>query len=637
LFFQLARDPQQTPEAFNDANVAYTVSLTAIDSGGARVVEDMQMRFRYKDEEVAAYGPNKQSCFNDGDAMDAIPFDGEFSCDCEMEFAGDNCAAVAVSTVTAADSGVIVGSVLGAIILIIVGLLAGFKYRQHRIAMQPADFASIFNQMVESGEISIEQIQSIADKHGKLPGRSRAGPNMRLPREIPRRCITKSEKVGEGAFGEVFKGILDETSNNGVPGYMVACKSVTDSAGDGADDLLQEATVMAQIGTHVNLVSLIGVVTSGVPLLIIIALCENGSLKSQLEKRVLGEGKLAAEPGALPPKIDADIGMEIARGMQHLVEHHLVHRDLAARNVLLDSQLIAKVADFGLSRAFSNEGGEYYKSTNGMMALRWTAPEAMSTLKFSMKTDVWAFGIVLLEIAINGELPIKELTNAEIMAQMQSGYKTPKPGGCSADMYNVMCQCWSLDPSARPSFLDLVDILSDLCEDDFANNDQSLYTDQNGGDRSGGSGGGGAGGGLAGGNSAVASTNDYTSYTAPGTNGASVARSGGAGGEMLVNDYPCVAQHGSGGVSGTTPSTDAMITAGEYLITGNPTNSRASAALYVANPTFVAPQPSAAASIPSAAASIPLLALAPGTAEAALGGRHVTEESEARVVVEDFC
>jgi len=135
---------------------------------------------------------------------------------------------------------------------------------------------------------------------------------------------------------------------------------------------------------------LIGVVTSGTPLLIIISLCENGSLKHQLEKRVRGEGKLAAQPGALPPKMDADIGLEIAQGVQHLVEYHLVHRDLAARNVLLDSQLVAKVADFGLSRAFSTvEGKDYYKSTTGMMALRWTAPEAMTTFKFSEKSDVW--------------------------------------------------------------------------------------------------------------------------------------------------------------------------------------------------------------------------------------------------------
>jgi hypothetical protein len=349
----------------------------------------------------------------------------------------------------------------GAIVLILL-IIAAVKYQQHRIAMRPVDFASLFAKMVDSGDISAEQMQVLASNQGESTG-TFATQSANLPREIPRRCITKSEKVGEGAFGEVFKGILDETSNNhGVPGYLVACKSVTDPTGDGAADLLQEATVMAQIGTHINLVSLIGVVTSGVPLLIIIALCENGSLKGQLEKRVLGEGKLAAKPGVLPPKIDADIGLEIARGMLHLVEHHLVHRDLAARNVLLDSQLVCKVADFGLSRAFSGEEGkDYYKSTTGMMALRWTAPEAMTTLKFSMATDVWAFGIVLLEIAINGELPVKELTNAEIMAQMQSGYKTPKPTGCSDAMYEVMCKCWTLDPVSRPSFLDLADILSE--------------------------------------------------------------------------------------------------------------------------------------------------------------------------------
>jgi serine/threonine protein kinase len=121
-----------------------------------------------------------------------------------------------------------------------------------------------------------------------------------------------------------------------------------DPTGDGAKDLLQEAAVMAQVGMHPNLISLIGVVTSGTPLLIVLALCENGSLKSQLVERALGEGKLATKRGQLPSKLDADLAVDIAHGMQHLVENNLVHRDLAARNVLLDAALNAKVADFGL-------------------------------------------------------------------------------------------------------------------------------------------------------------------------------------------------------------------------------------------------------------------------------------------------
>ena len=74
-------------------------------------------------------------------------------------------------------------------------------------------------------------------------------------------------------------------------------------------------------------------------------------------------------------KANADIALDISRGMEHLVGHLLVHRDLAARNILLDSELNAKVADFGLSRNVGGES-EYYKSAAGVFALRWTAPGA---------------------------------------------------------------------------------------------------------------------------------------------------------------------------------------------------------------------------------------------------------------------
>jgi hypothetical protein len=334
------------------------------------------------------------------------------------------------------------GTAIGVIILLVFVVFAAFKYRAHLVAMKPHSF---------DGEI-----EAMNDGND-------AAALSRVPREIPRKCLTKSEKVGEGAFGEVFKGVLDESSTGGVPGYTVACKSVTDPSGDGAKDLLQEAAVMAQVGYHPHLVSLVGVVTSGVPLLLVISFCENGSLQSQLKKRALGEGKLAPKsPGALPPKLDVDIALDIVKGMQCLVEFNMVHRDLAARNVLLDGQLNGKVADFGLSRAYSGES-EYYKSSTGMMALRWTAPEAMQTMRFSSKTDVWAFGIVLLEIYTDGDTPIKELTNQEVMAQIQSNYlveRAPKPDKCPADMHRLMCDCWSLAVSNRPSFAQLIERLS---------------------------------------------------------------------------------------------------------------------------------------------------------------------------------
>jgi proto-oncogene tyrosine-protein kinase Ret/cadherin 2 type 1 (N-cadherin) len=566
---------------FNQTGIT-SFSLVAVDAGGQRAVVE---RYTFN----VRSGPNGRGCANDGTTVIDAADDTTFTCDCTgTDFDGANCemnvrtreaeaaaaASSAAATKSKTTSTIAVGAGGGAVVLILL-IVAALKYQHHRIAMRPVDFAAIFAKMVESGDISAEQLEAMASNQGKHSATFAESAN--LPREIPRRCITKSEKVGEGAFGEVFKGILDETSNNhGVPGYLVACKSVTDPTGDGAADLLQEATVMAQIGTHINLVSLVGVVTSGVPLLIIIALCEHGSLKGQLEKRMLGEGKLAAKPGALPPKIDADIGLEIARGMLHLVEHHLVHRDLASRNVLLDSQLVCKVADFGLSRAFSSEEGkDYYKSTSGMMALRWTAPEAMTTLKFSMKTDVWAFGIVLLEIAINGDMPIKELTNTEIMARMQSGYQTPQPIGCPDAMYEVMCKCWALDPSKRPSFLDLVDILDegDFEGDGFA---AAVAATSNSKKRQASSGGAASSESVTTAGYVVKGSGDAASgggglYAAnPDTNGAAGASAGATAGVYAVNRDTA----GGGGGAGAYIELGANATNKEdaYLAIGNQTD-----------------------------------------------------------------
>jgi serine/threonine protein kinase len=164
---------------------------------------------------------------------------------------------------------------------------------------------------------------------------------------------------------------------------------VVDSSGDGAKEMLQEAAVMAQVGGHPNLVSLIGVVTSGTPILLIISFCEKGSLLSVLENRASLQ-----DPISVASKLRFSV--QIAEGMLHLASIHFIHRDLAARNILVDSEFSAKVADFGLSRgtggpggANGEGGGNYYRSSNGLVALRWTAPEAMEHLKFTTASDVW--------------------------------------------------------------------------------------------------------------------------------------------------------------------------------------------------------------------------------------------------------
>jgi ephrin-B len=220
-----------------------------------------------------------------------------------------------------------------------------------------------------------------------------------------------------------LKAVLDESTTGGVPGYLVATKIVKKQTGEGADEMHKEASVMAQLSSHPNVVSLIGVVTSGVPLLLLLSLCEYGSLLSVLKKKKPKEatkqrsfrtGLSWKRPAKKAPESEGNttVGftdkekvkmlLEIARGMEYLISNQFVHRDLAARNILLNSARVCQVADFGLARstgramtaAQQEEDGvapeeQYYRSRTGTFPVRWTAPEAMATLRFSEASDVY--------------------------------------------------------------------------------------------------------------------------------------------------------------------------------------------------------------------------------------------------------
>ena len=325
--------------------------------------------------------------------------------------------------------------------LLLAFAFAGYKFRMKQIMMRAFDFETELEGMVATGEIE------------------GASNGTRLPREIKRDHITMTSVVGSGAFGEVWKGVLDESKTlGGVPGYMVAVKTSLEGHGEGAEELTREALVMAQLTGHPNVVSLIGVVTSGTPLLLLLSLCEHGSLQSCLK-----EGKCPSQEGrnGSPPS-DAEafkMALEIARGMNHLVNGLFVHRDLAARNVLLDSEFVCKIADFGLSRGMAaknpddENAAEYYTSHHGTFPVRWTAPEAIENMKFSTTTDIWSYGIVMLEVVTGGDRPYGDLRNEQVISMVMAGHRAQRPStGCSAELYAIMLQCWAEDAKQRPPF-----------------------------------------------------------------------------------------------------------------------------------------------------------------------------------------
>lgn len=117
--------------------------------------------------------------------------------------------------------------------------------------------------------------------------------------------------------------------------------------------------------------------------------------------------------------------------MAYLESRNYIHRDLAARNVLVGENNEVKVADFGLARLVKDKSQNIYAAREGTkFPIKWTAPEAAIYNKFSIKSDVWSFGIVLSEIITYGRTPYPTLSNQEVLQKVSGSYRMEQPQNC---------------------------------------------------------------------------------------------------------------------------------------------------------------------------------------------------------------
>ncbi|XP_069091848.1 ephrin type-A receptor 5 isoform X5 [Pleurodeles waltl] len=333
---------------------------------------------------------------------------------------------------------------VGVILLaVVVGfLLSGRRCGYSKAKQDPEEEKMHFH----NGHIKLPGVKTYIDPH------TYEDPNQAVhefAKEIDASCISIERVIGAGEFGEVCSGRSKLPGKRECP---VAIKTLKVGYTEKQRrEFLGEASIMGQFD-HPNIIHLEGVVTKSKPVMIVTEYMENGSLDTFLKKN---DGQFT---------VIQLVGMlrGIASGMKYLSDMGYVHRDLAARNILINSNLVCKVSDFGLSRVLEDDPEAAYTTRGGKIPIRWTAPEAIAFRKFTSASDVWSYGIVMWEVMSYGERPYWEMTNQDVIKAVEEGYRLPSPMDCPAALYQLMLDCWQKDRNSRPKFEEIVSMLDKL-------------------------------------------------------------------------------------------------------------------------------------------------------------------------------
>ena len=292
------------------------------------------------------------------------------------------------------------------------------------------------------------------------------------PPIVSSKNVEPLDQLGTGQFGEVILantvGISKQylgigNSNDSTISMKVAVKTLKSSPSEDVQKAFEkEIKFMSRLKDD-NVIRLLGICTTGTPF-IMMEYMENGDLNGYLQQFDFS-AKTESPPTANEIRLDALLYMliQIASGMNYLSSCKFIHRDLAARNILVGVDYTVKIADFGMSQ---NLYSAYYYKVGGRICLpiRWMAYECFFG-KFSVKTDVWAFGITLWEIfTLCRYQPFRELSDQEMIKDAIKGAdrKIPyRPDICPDNIYDIMKSCFHHEPSERAGFNTLYDQLNE--------------------------------------------------------------------------------------------------------------------------------------------------------------------------------
>ncbi|KAK5865080.1 hypothetical protein PBY51_016271 [Eleginops maclovinus] len=260
--------------------------------------------------------------------------------------------------------------------------------------------------------------------------------------EIQHADLTLGQEIGSGQFGLVLEGRWGEKK--------VAVKMIREECMS-EEEFKDEANVMMRM-SNPKLVQLYGVRTQCSPMCLVFEFMENGCLSEYLRAR---KGELSQE---------TMLGMclDVSEGMAYLESSNFIHRDLAARNCLVSKNNEVKVSDFGMTRFVIDD--QYTSSQGSKFPIKWSAPEVIKYSKFSSKSDVWSFGVLIWEVYNEGRLPYENRSNVEVVESLNMGLRLLKPRLASDAVHLLMEWSWKEKPEDRPTFALLVHELAYLSD-----------------------------------------------------------------------------------------------------------------------------------------------------------------------------
>lgn len=302
--------------------------------------------------------------------------------------------------------------------------------------------------------------------------------------ELERHKLKFLNPLDKGQFGMVWRCKLKQTFNYEI---TVAVKTLKNSATKDErerEDLLAEIELMKLVCNHPNVVKMLHCCTTDAiltpnqaiiekkPIYLVMEYVELGKLQSYLEKSRVNHQYAtnnhyncnATNNEHLTSRDLVKFIYHVAKGMEYISSQCIIHRDLASRNILVSSQKICKIGDFGMARHMQSHGGVYERhSRNSKVPVRWMAPEVLLNNKFTIESDVYSFGILMWEIVTLGSTPYKHLQTEEVIEKVaRDGERPEKPKYCHSQLFEIMSKCWSQKPEERPTFKKLVKQLDEL-------------------------------------------------------------------------------------------------------------------------------------------------------------------------------